>query len=111
MKATRNAEREADLVGIRYELAAGYSPEAFVQFLDMPQWQNDESHSLIAGLFATHPAIGERIKLGEREISTLSRTGTLITINTQQFEQMNTHLDNLIDSSNAPATLTLRRPL
>lgn len=104
MKATRNAEREADLIGIRYELAAGYSPEAFVQFLEMPQLQNDESHNLIAGLFATHPAIGERIRLAEWEISTLSRTGTLLTINPQQFEQMKTHLDNLIDSPNAPPT-------
>ena len=34
MKFGRDAEREADLLGLEYEYAAGYDPQAFVQFFE-----------------------------------------------------------------------------
>lgn len=105
MKTTRDTEREADFIAIRYLEAAGYSPEAFVQFLEMPQWQNDQSYNVMANLFATHPATAERIKLAKTEISMFRQTEAPHRIMSQEFEQMKTWLSTLVESPQASRNL------
>jgi predicted Zn-dependent protease len=71
MKLNRDAEREADLLGLEYHYATGYDPQAFVQFFEKLRAREEERHNLIAQAFATHPMTEERIRRAQKEIATL----------------------------------------
>ena len=49
-KFSRNAEIEADLLGIEYQYAAGYDPEAYVQALEKLQKRESFMHKRMAKL-------------------------------------------------------------
>lgn len=88
-KFNRDAEKEADLLGIEYEYAAGYDPEAFVTALEKLHVIEARMHSLkskipvynfmakmplhnqIAKGFASYPMTEERIRRVQAEIATL----------------------------------------
>ena len=59
----RDAEREADLYGIRYMVAAGYDPQAAVTlqevFVRLSEGRNQD---WLNGLFASHPPSEERVR-------------------------------------------------
>ena len=46
LKFSRDAEREADLLGLEYEYAAGYRPAAFVQFFEKLNVDTKQKHRL-----------------------------------------------------------------
>ena len=37
LKFSRDAEREADMLGLEYDYVAGYDPQAFIQFFETPE--------------------------------------------------------------------------
>ena len=41
LKFSRDAEREADMLGLQYDYAAGYDPQAFVQFFETPEGRRE----------------------------------------------------------------------
>ncbi len=92
MKATRDAEREADLLGMEYQYAAGYDPLAFVDFFERLRGREEENHSLIARAFRTHPTTEERIRQAEREISTLLPAKDQYIVDTSEFEETKSQL-------------------
>jgi beta-barrel assembly-enhancing protease len=71
MKFGRDAEREADLLGLEYEYAAGYDPQAFIQFFEKLQTNEKQKQNLVAKAFATHPPTEDRIRRAQKEISSL----------------------------------------
>lgn len=87
-KMSRDAEREADLLGIQYLYTAGYDPEAVVHALerlhhrelvrkallahkgDADPTKKMPLHSFFSKAFASYPATQERIERVQQEIST-----------------------------------------
>jgi beta-barrel assembly-enhancing protease len=113
LKFSRNAEREADLLGLEYEYAAGYDPAAFVQFFEKLQAQDKKKHSGIAKAFSTHPMTEDRIKSAQESITKYLPEKPQYVLTTSEFDDVKTRLARLenrqrIDSGD-PSRPTLRR--
>jgi predicted Zn-dependent protease len=98
MKLNRDAEREADLLGLEYQYATGYDPQAFVQFFEKLQAREEERHNLIAKVIATHPMTEERIRRAQKVIATLLPPKAEYIIDTSDFEQVKSRLASFRDS-------------
>jgi len=95
MKSTRDAEREADLLGLEYQYAAGYDPQASVQFFEKLQVGEKEKQNFIARALTTHPTTEERIQRAEKEILTLLPAKSEYIVNTGEFETTKSRLAQL----------------
>jgi len=65
---SRDRELEADALGVRYILRAGYDPQASVRFLKELQKEDNENTKGWDLYFRTHPPIQERIDIIESMI-------------------------------------------
>ncbi len=92
LKFSRDAEREADMLGLQYDYAAGYDPQAFVQFFEKLKVEEKKKHSKIARLFSTHPMNSERIEAAQDEIRTYLPDRDRYVVDTSDFEQMKVRL-------------------
>ena len=70
LKFGRNEEREADLLGLEYQYAAGYDPLAFVNFFERIAVHQKKDGNFVVRLFATHPMTADRIRRAQEEIGT-----------------------------------------
>jgi predicted Zn-dependent protease len=78
---SREYEREADRLGVKYAFAAGYDPKAISSFLQtLSQLDKVEGKNTYHGLFSTHPRTEERVTLADAaaDLKTLPRTDTLV---------------------------------
>jgi predicted Zn-dependent protease len=106
-KFSRDAEAEADLLGIEYQYAAGYDPQAFVDVLEKlhakelqmrnrvttsPKGASVSLHQQIARAFATYPPTEERIQKAQTEISTLLPSRNDYVVDTNEFEEVKAKL-------------------
>jgi len=57
---SRDNEREADDLGLRYMAAAGYDPRGFVGLMEMLRNLNQQKPNTVQTLFSTHPMSEER---------------------------------------------------
>ncbi|HYG64375.1 MAG TPA: M48 family metallopeptidase [Thermoanaerobaculia bacterium] len=82
----RDAEREADRLGVQYAYRAGYNPDGvadfFRQLLDMRQRRPTK----VEQFFSNHPMTETRIRNVEAEAAGLSRRGNL-TRDTKAYQQ------------------------
>src|SRR5256712_4578499 len=60
LKFSRDAEREADFLGLQYMYKAGYDPNAFVTFFEKVQAEERRRPGSIPKVFSTHPPTPER---------------------------------------------------
>ena len=109
-KFSRNAEIEADLLGIEYQYAAGYDPEAYVQALEKLQKRESfmhkrmaklpgyrvmdklPMHQLLAKIFAGYPKTQERISRVQNEIATLLPAKSEYIEDTSEFDEVKAKL-------------------
>jgi beta-barrel assembly-enhancing protease len=96
LKFGRDAEREADLLGLEYVYVAGYDPQAFVQFLERLHINKRHKHNFIASAFATHPMTEDRIRQAQEEISTLLPAKTAYIVDTSTFQEVKSRLAGLL---------------
>ena len=61
MKYTRNAEQEADRLGVQYLYAAGYDPNGLATMFEKLETLNRRRPGFIARLFASHPQPANRL--------------------------------------------------
>jgi predicted Zn-dependent protease len=113
LKFSRNAEREADLLGLEYQYASGYDPAAFVQFFEKLQAKDKKKHNVIAKAFSTHPMTEDRIKKSQESIAKYLPEKDQYVVTTSEFEEVRTRLARLenrrkIDGGD-PSRPTLRR--
>ena len=94
-KFGRDAEREADLLGLEYEYAAGYDPQAFVQFFERLHTIEKEKQNLVAKVFATHPETEDRIRRAQKEISSLLPDKAEYVVDTSEFQDVKARVANL----------------
>jgi Zn-dependent protease with chaperone function len=106
-KFNRDAEIEADLLGIEYQYAAGYDPQAFLEALEKLQNQENQRHvrkakapflskvplhDQIARAYANYPSTGERIQRLQTEISTLLPDRNDYILDTSEFQEVKAKL-------------------
>lgn len=109
-KFDRNAEYEADLLGVEYAYAAGYDPEAVVAALErlhalelernaalskIPGYHAAMKipwHSKMARGFANYPATEERIRRLQQEIPTFLPDRKDYVVDTEEFEEVKARL-------------------
>jgi predicted Zn-dependent protease len=108
LKFTRDAELEADVLGIQYQYAAGYDPEAFVDALERLSGLENKLrtkaanaktslHDHIARAYASYPPTDERIQKLQSEISTLLPERTDYVLDSSEFQRVKARLgDSLI---------------
>ena len=93
MKFSRDAEREADLLGIEYEYASGYDPAAFVNFFERLR-ANEGKHNpnIVAKAFATHPMNRDRIDRAQKEIESMLPARDEYIVDTSRFVEVQARL-------------------
>jgi len=92
MKFSRDAEREADLLGLEYQYTAGYDPQEFIAFFEMLGAGEGTKRSLLNKAFATHPMTTDRIKLAQQEIAAYLPGRTEYVIDTSEFQEVKARL-------------------
>ena len=92
LKFSRDAEREADMLGLQYDYAAGYDPQAFIQFFERLKAEEKQKQSKIAKMFSTHPMTADRIVAAQAEIRTYFPDRDSYVIDTSDFEAMKARL-------------------
>jgi len=95
LKFSRDSEREADMLGLQYDYAAGYDPQAFIQFFERLKSQEKQKHSKIAKMFATHPMTADRITAAQTEIQKYLPGRDSYVVDTSDFEAMKARLFSL----------------
>ncbi len=58
---SRDNEREADALGMRYMTITGYSPEGMVQLMELLMRSNRREPNALQVMFSTHPMSSERL--------------------------------------------------
>jgi len=84
LKFGRNAEYEADMLGVQYLWATGYDPNAMSTFFEKLQAQEKKKPGTMARVFSTHPMVGDRIEKVNALIARFPERGEY-TINTSEF--------------------------
>lgn len=100
LKFSRNAEYEADMLGVQYLWATGYDPHAMATFFEKLQSQEKKKPGTINKIFSTHPVVGDRIDKVNSLIARFPERSEY-TINTSEFQQVK---NRLISITNARAT-------
>ena len=88
LKFSRDAEREADLLGLEYDYATGYDPEAFVEFFEKLNVDGKKKQSVVAKAFATHPMNADRIQAAQDEIRKYLPDRREYVVDTSEFEDI-----------------------
>lgn len=114
LKFSRDAEREADLLGIEYDYQTGYDPEEFVKLFEKFKTQEKGKHSFIAKAFSTHPMTEDRIKRAQNEIEEHLPPRPDYIVNTSEFDEIKARviaLDNKhkIDEGNTGRPILIQR--
>jgi predicted Zn-dependent protease len=92
LKFSRNAEREADLLGLEYSYESGYDPQAFVDFFEKLEAQEKKHQSLIAKAFSTHPMTADRVKAAQQDIAEYLPPRPEYIVTTSEFDQVKARL-------------------
>jgi predicted Zn-dependent protease len=113
MKFSRDAEREADLLGIEYGYATGYDPSAMVNFFERMSSKEKHHKNFIARAFATHPMNDDRVRRAQKEMDTMLPPNEEYLVTTSEFDEMKARLtritagNRLMDTD--PTRPTLRK--
>ena len=111
LKFSRDAEREADMLGLQYDYAAGYDPQAFIQFFERLKAEEKDKHSKIAKMFSTHPMTADRITAAQDEIRTYFPDRDSYVVDTSEFEAVKSHLIALQGGARLSAKDGVIRPV
>lgn len=113
LKFSRDAEKEADLLGLEYQYASGYDPASFVQFFEKLKVGDKQRKNFLARAFATHPMTEDRIKRAQNEIQALLPPKEQYVVDTSEFAEVKARLSGIVNrhriDSGSGARPTLRR--
>jgi beta-barrel assembly-enhancing protease len=114
LKFSRDAEREADYLGLEYMYKAGYDPNSFVTFFEKIQADEKRQPGTIPKFFSTHPPTPERVVNIQKEIGEILPARDQYIVTTSEFDTVKGRLrrienrDKLQDNKNAADKPTLR---
>jgi predicted Zn-dependent protease len=89
----RDAEREADRLGIRYSYAAGYDPRGAVRMFEMLLSLRQGRPSTVGQWFSSHPLTEERIAQAEEIVAGMPATSSLVK-DTPEYQAFRRRLSN-----------------
>jgi predicted Zn-dependent protease len=98
LKFSRDAEREADFLGIQYMYKAGYDPNAYVTFFERIQADEKRRPGSIPKAFSTHPPTPERIENTQKEIARILPARQEYIVTTSEFDTVKARLRNIMFS-------------
>ena len=96
LKFSRDAEREADFLGLQYMYKAGYDPNSYVTFFERIQADEKRRPGTIPKVFSTHPPTPERIADAQKEIARLLPEKDEYIVTTSEFDQVKARLRNVL---------------
>ncbi|MDQ3585204.1 MAG: M48 family metallopeptidase [Acidobacteriota bacterium] len=99
-KFSRDAEREADLLGVQYMWAAGYDPGAMGTMFEKLASQNKKKPGFLAKTFSTHPQSLDRLE-ASRALAARFPEREEYVVSTSEFQRVKARLLRL---SNAKAS-------
>jgi len=112
LKFSRDAEREADYLGIQYMYKTGYDPNSYVTFFERIQADEKRRPGTIPRVFSTHPPTPERIENTQKEIARILPARQEYIVTTSEFDSVKARLRNIMFKTkaqdNAPGKPTLR---
>ena len=92
LKFSRDAEREADYLGLQYMYKAGYDPNAFVSFFEKIEAEERHHPGSIPKVFSTHPPTPERVQKAQEEIATILPARDEYIVTTSEFDLIKARL-------------------
>ena len=112
LKFSRDAEREADFLGLQYMYKAGYDPNAYITFFERIQADEKRRPGSIPKVFSTHPPTPERIENAQKEIARILPNRPEYIVTTSEFDSVKERLRNIMFAAkvqgNAPDKPSLR---
>jgi len=112
LKFSRDAEREADYLGIQYMYKAGYDPNSYVTFFERIQADEKRRPGTIPKMFSTHPPTPDRIAAAQKEIARILPEKDEYIVTTSEFDSVKARLRNVMFArkvqDNGPGKPTLR---
>src|SRR5579864_4079905 len=112
LKFSRDAEREADFLGLQYMYKAGYDPNSYITFFERIQADEKRRAGSVAKVFSTHPPTPDRIEAAQKEIARILPAKQEYIVTTSEFDQVKARLRNIMFSKkamdNGPGKPTLR---
>src|SRR5579885_1347807 len=112
LKFSRDAEREADFLGLQYMYKAGYDPNAYVSFFERIQADEKRRPGTVSKIFATHPPTPDRIENAQKEIARILPARSEYVVTTSEFDSVKARLRNIMFANkardNGPNKPTLR---
>jgi len=99
LKFTRDAEKEADYLGLQYMYKAGYDPNAFVSFFEKIEAEERRHPGSIPKIFSTHPPTPDRVQKAQEEIATILPARDEYIVTTSEFDLVKARL-NRIENKN-----------
>lgn len=89
LKFSRNAEREADFLGLQYTYKAGYDPVAMIDFLERLKLKEKKR---VPAIFSSHPMTKDRIQRAEQAIAKVLPAREEYVVTTSSFERIQKRL-------------------
>jgi beta-barrel assembly-enhancing protease len=96
LKFSRDAEREADFLGIQYMYKAGYDPNSYVTFFERIQADEKRRPGTIPKMFSTHPPTPDRIAAAQKEIARILPEKDEYIVTTSEFDSVKSRLRNVM---------------
>jgi predicted Zn-dependent protease len=95
LKFSRDAEREADYLGIQYMYKAGYDPNGMINVFEKFEAIEKQAPGTIPKIFDTHPATPDRIAAAQNEIATILPPRPEYIVDTSSFEAVKARITRL----------------
>jgi hypothetical protein len=96
LKFSRDAEREADFLGLQYMYKAGYDPNSYITFFERIQADEKRRPGTIPKAFSTHPPTPERIADAQKEIARILPEKDEYIVTTSEFDSVKARLRNVM---------------
>ena len=112
LKFSRDAERQADFLGLQYMYKSGYDPNSYVTFFERIQADEKRRPGTIGKAFSTHPPTPERIENTQKEIARILPARQEYIVTSSEFDSVKGRLRNIMFArkavDNGPNKPTLR---
>jgi len=92
LKFSRDAERQADFLGLQYMYKAGYDPNSYITFFEKIQAEERRRPGSIPKVFADHPPTAERIRNIQEEIARILPSRGEYIVTTSEFDTVKARL-------------------
>lgn len=92
LKFSRDAEREADFLGLQYMYKAGYDPTSFITFFEKILEQDRKRPGSIPKVFSSHPPTKERVKRAQEEIAELLPARPEYVVTSSEFDRVKSRI-------------------